>query len=279
MRIYKSFEEVANEIKNHTPETIYKFRDWRNPNHKKVITNLELWFAHPFKLNDPYDVRPPYNFIAENIDWDKARIMIRNAGKSFNPDFTDEELEKEVDLRLISMKKDPVSYFNKTRSHLIGNSAIYDRIGIMSFCMSFDNEAMWAYYGSDHSGFAVGFNTLELAREIDCTMGIVEYNNAPLNYYILGDNEGHLESEIFYKSEKWKNEDELRFATLGIGIYKTRIAKFLEQAVNEIVFGINTEDEVQHEITEVLNDVMPNVPVYKLITKTDSFGFDKVRIK
>ena len=115
MTVYNNFEEVAKEISKKTPPIIYKYRDWEKDFHKTIITKQELYFAQPHTLNDPYDVRPPYNFVVPDLDVEAARKRIREAGKSIRPDLTDEELEQEVEIRLQSIIQDPVNYFKKNR--------------------------------------------------------------------------------------------------------------------------------------------------------------------
>lgn len=279
MKVYKSFEEISSDVQKNTPPIIYKYRTWGIENHEKVNKNLELWFSHPHDLNDPYDVRPPYNFIVGEIDWKTAEEKIRKAGRYFEPHLSEEELDKEVAIRLESIKQNPVEYFNKTRGEYVLDKNNYDRIGILSCCLTFNNEAMWAYYGNNHSGFAIGFNTVELAREINSSSGYVDYDDTPINYYIMGNNEGIIEAEIFKKSAKWTKEQELRFATVGIGFYRQRPQKFKVDSVAEIVLGINTSKEIEESIIKEANATLQGIPVYKLQTKADSYGFDKVQLK
>jgi hypothetical protein len=54
MDIYSSFDDVEEEIKDQTPRIIYKYRDWNNQFHQKILTEREVWFAHPHTLNDPF---------------------------------------------------------------------------------------------------------------------------------------------------------------------------------------------------------------------------------
>jgi hypothetical protein len=278
MTVYNNFEEVAKEISEKTPPVIYKYRDWDRDFHKTIITNKELYFAQPNTLNDPYDVRPPYNFIVPNIDIELARKRITEAGRAMRPDLTEGELKEEAEIRLQSIIQDPVTYFKKNRMDYVLDSSRYDTIGVLSFCSAYDNEPMWAHYGNNHNGFAIGYNTVKLARALNCTVGLVEYDDTPLDYYIMGDNSGLLEKELFRKSTKWKSEQELRFLTVGIGLYRNRVNTFPAEAVEEIVFGLNTSRKTQDEIIAATNQVMPGISFYKVVVKSDAFGFDKEKL-
>src|SRR5690242_8349749 len=170
MKVYSLFDEVVKDIEAKTPPIIYKYRTWENDLHKKIITDNEVWFAHPHTLNDPYDIRPPYNFVADNIDWEAAKIKIKEAGRAIEPYLSEDELNSEVEKRLLQIKNDPISYFQKNRKDYLLDKTHYDNIRLLSCCSSFSNEAMWAHYGNNHCGFDVGFNTVELARTLNCTL-------------------------------------------------------------------------------------------------------------
>ncbi len=279
MKLYDNFEELEAELRQSMPKIIYKFRDWGESYHKTILANRELYFAHPHSLNDPFDVRVPHNFIIGDLDYDIAREIIRERGREINPDLTDEQLDLEVDKRLLAFKSDPVGYYQMNRIDWNQGKSNFDKIGILSLCATFDNVSMWAHYGSNHKGFAVGFNTVELARSLDCGVGWVEYSNVPLDYFIMGDNFGHIYKEIFRKSEIWRSEQEIRFVTAGIGIVRDRTCYFLEKDIVEIIIGLHTSQETEQEIIQIVKQSFPNVKLYKLVLKTESYGFDKMLIR
>jgi hypothetical protein len=44
MKQYLNFDEIEKEVKEDAPGIVYKFRTWKNDNHKKIITANEAWF-------------------------------------------------------------------------------------------------------------------------------------------------------------------------------------------------------------------------------------------
>lgn len=48
----KTLEEMTG-----LPEVVYKYRDWNNNFHKKIITNREVFFAAPTSFEDPLDCK------------------------------------------------------------------------------------------------------------------------------------------------------------------------------------------------------------------------------
>jgi hypothetical protein len=278
MNIYSSFDEVEEEITALTPRIVYKYRDWNDPFHKKILTDREVWFAHPHFLNDPYDVRPPYNFIVENIDWARAKLEIEEAGKAIEPHLSSEELAKEVEFRLNALRKDPINYFKQNKNDFESDSTRFDGIGVFSCCASFGNEAMWANYADNHKGFAVGFNTVELARSLKCGLGLIDYSDIPIDYHIFGDNEDNTKTEILQKSSKWQYEEELRFYTYGIGVNRNRSNIFPVEALEEIVFGLNTAKNVEEEIIKTVIESFPKISVYKVALNPSGFGLMKSKM-
>lgn len=115
---------------------------------------------------------------------------------------------------------------------------------------------------------------------LQCTIGLVKYDDVPVDYYIFGRNdyEKIMEAELFQKSKRWEPEEELRFITAGIGLIRQRAAKFTPQAVVEIVFGINISQQVQDEVISEATKVFPNVPFFRVRPRPDGYGFAKMRI-
>jgi len=273
-----NFQQVESNIIDADLQSVYKYRDWQNDFHKRIITHKEVWFAHPHKLNDPFDMRAPLQFDFSQVNWNTVRDKIKDAGRYQEPNLSEEELEVQVESRYREMMSNPDAYFRKNRSSYIAEEAHYNRLGLFSCCKTAENESMWAHYGNNHTGFAIGFNTVELLRSLNCTIGVVVYDDTPITYYPMAPTDDIDMKEMFQKSTKWAAEEEVRFITSGIGIYKKRDDIFSNSAVKEIVFGINTSEKHQDEIREAASITIPNIPFYKLSKQTDSYGFQKNRI-
>ncbi len=275
---YHDFKEVEAEIKAVAHPLVYKYRTWEQDFHKKIITERIAWFAHPHTLNDPYDVRPPYKFIADNINWDEYKAKLYRIGREVNPGMPEEQLAIEVEGRFAMAQADPVGNFHKNRGEYINDPAHYEQIGVFSCCTSGVNEPMWAHYGNNHNGFAIGFNTVALAEALNCTAGYVNYDDTPIDYYILGDNVAAIEKEIFQKSTRWTSEEEFRFITSTVGILRERASTFPPEAVTEILFGASTSKAVQDEIIAAAAITLPGVSFYQVIRQQDAYGFQKVKL-
>ena len=51
------------------PEILYKYRDWENPFHKKLITHGEIFLSCPSNFNDPFDCQLSldYSSVSEEV--------------------------------------------------------------------------------------------------------------------------------------------------------------------------------------------------------------------
>lgn len=279
IKTYMNFEDIEKEVRENVVPIVYKYRTWDNDLHKKIITNREVWFAHPFTLNDPYDVRPPYNIINNDIDWNVFKEQLKAIGKEVEKGITEGELEAEVNVRLNEAKTDPVKYFTKNRTQYILEEKNYNHIGIFSCCTSGLNEPMWAHYGNNHSGFAVGFDTVAISKALSCGFGYVNYDDTPIDYIIMGDNSGTLENEMYQKSKRWTSEEELRFVTAGVGFYRERTSNFPPDAVKEVLVGMDTSEKIVKELSNEIQNSIGSIPVFRVGRKANQYGFEKVQIR
>jgi hypothetical protein len=273
---YKNFKDIEKEVEGTVHATVYKYRDWNNDLHKRIISDQEVWFAHPHSLNDPDDVRPPYNFVIGDIDWELAKNKIREAGRIFEPHLSNEDLEEQVGLRVLEIKNNPSEYFHRNRGKYILDESNYDQLGVFSCCTSEINELMWTQYANKQTGFALGFKTVELSKSLNCTFGYISYDDTPVDYNIFGVNRHIMEKEIFQKLNKWKSEEEFRFITAGIGLVRERASIFPANTISELVLGRDVSSHDQDEIIASALIVFPNIELYKIMYCSN--GLEKLKL-
>lgn len=268
-RVYQRFEEVEKEITELAPPVVYKYRTWSSDLHKSLLTNRTVWFSHPYDLNDELDARPPYKFILSEIESDAFfNRLLETVPGGENMD--DQEKYEVAKKKWESIKKDPQTFFDENRK-LSEKREQYDQIGIFSTSSSEIEDKIWDLYGGDHTGYAVGFKTTVLSKQLNVSIGDVIYSDDPFPYSMLGKHDGF---DVYrYKKTSWDYEKEFRFFTAGIDIYTTRARNFSVEAVAEIIIGMNASKETETEILAIVNAQFPkDVPVYK-ITKDASGNF------
>lgn len=56
------------------PQTVYKYRVWKNPRHQTILTDRQVWFAQPSSFEDPLDCKIPirYDLLTEKDIYPKV---------------------------------------------------------------------------------------------------------------------------------------------------------------------------------------------------------------
>lgn len=179
-KIYENFENVAEEVKAKVPQISYKYRNWELDNHRSILTNNKIWFAHPKNLNDPYDIRIPVRFnydeIYNPLFLEKLKVLGRE--KLYWIDPNSREFRVLIENRFELIKQNPEAYFEENYLNL-RNSYAYDRVGVFSLTENCLDETMWAYYGKNSEGFCIGFDTVGLLRSFPLSFGFAQYNDSP----------------------------------------------------------------------------------------------------
>ncbi len=197
----QSFEEMD------IPKILYKYRDWENPFHRKILREREIYFAPPNSYVDPYDCHIPRRFdlLTDKQILDKYRTDLRKQ----NPSWGTDKLEKEAK-----------NWFNKGLLRDKEHIATYDKefwndfnrlFGVLSLTPVLDSKEMWIKYANNYSGFCVGFKSLILFKDNQHfgAGGPVSYfSELPVLIPYQEDSIIEHQRQIYSKEEKWSFEKE-----------------------------------------------------------------------
>lgn len=158
------------------PEILYKYREDGDFT-QKIISDREIWLPVAKDLNDPFECQTgiiPAEWKRKVImECETAQLMGAIFGMGFKPVETLFSLDRRQTKRWIKAIK--TTPHNKTMERLrklyrdhgitISNPAMmFDEleqqlasVGIFSLSSSEDHELMWAHYGKNHTGLALGF--------------------------------------------------------------------------------------------------------------------------
>lgn len=204
----------------------------------------------------------------------KAHLKANNP----NTAFTERDINVICENKLDEIRKDPKSYFEKNYQD-IREGDIYDRVGLFSCTTDELNETMWAHYGNNNSGFVVGFNTVELSRNLFCSIGPVKYEDEIPHYSFITQKMDDDFSTYFLKSKKWVYEKEFRFFTIGDDATVERVKQYSTSSVTEFLLGSNfPKDKIDDFITVTRNLFPKEIPIYQVNPKVSGFGLDKIII-
>jgi hypothetical protein len=257
------------------PETVYKYRDWNNDFHKKVITNKELFLASPALFNDPFDCKIPVAYWKLG-DPELAREYFPKIVERHKPHLTETEKIAEVerlieegrfrdDDYLIFMEKDFFDKLNK-------------KVGILSLTAHRDNVVMWSHYSNSHKGYCIGFNSKILFNNPDhfgCGGQVIYAKEFP-EILPTEDLVQQMVKQTYIKSDMWEYEKEYRLSKFN-GANLT--IEFPQEAVNEIILGCSMSESDKKSIINIAKCNFPKAKIIQAreIRKTFKLGFEEVR--
>lgn len=262
------------------PNIVYKFRDWKNKNHKKILTRREIFIPSPKDFNDPFDCRIPESYYMLN---------------------TDERIDKYIygfvnrNLDYFKVNKiDIPTYVAFLKSDLKENTNIYQRklnqifvregdqhFGIFSTSKIWDNILMWAHYSSNHSGFCVGLNRENLYDNLpNASAASVMYKKKFPQIDPFDDFFQKMFDKSHSKAINWKYEKEYRFfinsypEELTIERRKIKISK---DCFNCVMIGLTFPEDQINNIMK-LSDRL-EVPLFQTYIAGQTFRIKRKRIK
>lgn len=282
-RVFTNFDEIREDVAKNTHPVVYKYRTWSDDKHKSLLRDRQVWFAHPFTLNDEFDVRVPLSFDLDEIkDLRYLERMIEGANGMY-PNLSLAERKAKAIEEWNALKDDPKILVARHEAHN-RNPTVFEPIGVFSTSIDGLVEHVWdSEYGDYGKGYCVGFKTIEFCEEMKCGFGYVKYSDKPLPYRFLvdeGTRQKMFQERFYYKKESWRKEAEFRFLTVGIGMIKydgkvlERARTFKAECVAEVLIGYDISENDKNEILEITSrDYPKGLPVYATIET--STGLEK----
>lgn len=256
------------------PKTLYKYRDWNNKNHRRLISHQEIYLSKPSDFNDPFDGNIPVRWdLLTYEDCFKKNLEIINIKhkdkdqeqvRAYAKKVTDEKTLWHPD-KLVSERPEQLSDWN-------------NRIGLCSLSSVNDNILMWSHYSRNHTGFVVGFdsNTLSTLDELD----YLERVNYQKDYPIISgfdDLTTQFYKKFFYKSQLWEYESEWRVSKNHI---ENRILRLPKNSITEILVGCCFGGRELNKFIKLTTKYLgKEIPIYKTVKLVDEFGLRKERIQ
>lgn len=257
------------------PEAIYKYRDWNNSFHKRILTDTELYFTSPNAFNDPFDckITPNYEILKKeekkiefiNLELNSL-IEIGNLKKSeFNNHFKNFENKfRDFYSFIEGLEKQELSFINK-------------HYGVASFSKLWNSILMWSHYGNHHKGFCVGFYEQKFRESKKYLRGgLVFYGKEFPNIEPV--DKRSLESLFkvtHYKAEQWNYEEEYRIVKL-IQNESDRVDKIPVNYIKEIILGSEIREEDKNEIITFSKN--NNIALYQAYKIKRMFELNRTRI-
>ena len=266
---------------NNYPEIIYKYRNWNEPYHKRLLIDNELYMSPPSLFNDPFDFRIYKNHSLLNTP-EKIENFINQSIENAA------EWIKDNDKNVIEQKKileerlsDLTMY--QVRSDYHDNEMYNNFFGVACFSKKWNSTLMWSHYANNHNGFCLGFDEKRIRYSM--LFGMCDYVKYSEDYPIIHPNDNNVirrQLQIFTKSIEWEYEQEYRVVKLyyNDGIAEPdspkRIVKLDNTFITEVILGLAMSKKDKIEITQIAKD--RNIDVYEIFKVPNKFELEKFKI-
>jgi hypothetical protein len=260
MKIESIKNATFNEMKGEYPEVLYKYRKWKDINHKKVITQRELFYSAPSWFEDPLDCKSivRYDLLtqSEKIKWVEHKIRKSEPGKP-NHYYRQKALHQ--------FKSSPLANPESIKRLQQQTFDDYDvRIGILSLTQNPSNDKMWEKYSDNGNGFCVGFKSEILFTKLGGG-GKVEYvKELPrVMPEPIHSHDQQAIFQIYYKEDKWNFEDEYRTHTFRWKpmTNEERIIIVPPEAYSVIILGNKMPQKEKNQLKESIPNELRHVTI------------------
>lgn len=279
-----------NKIIDSPPEILYKYINWDNNFHKRLITIPETYFAPIEKFNDPYDcgVSPHYDHWTET-DWINTwcRILTKRYTEANKA-----RINRELDKLLDSHRSKPQNTLDSIGEQQ--TTYFKNKIGIFSLSSTFESIVMWSHYSNSHRGLCIGYST-EILR--NCVEKYMRDNyDEPLfihlrkikydsRYPYIKAIPGEIDVNAFFlriytKFILWDYECEWRFA-IGVGSkydLNLRTVQIPVEAIRKVYLGLRIAERDVSELILLLKRAGYTGQIYRTTKERYDYKLNFARI-
>jgi hypothetical protein len=247
--IHRSIEDILAD----SPEILYKYRTWLNPNypfHKTILTERKIYMSPPSEFEDLMDCKGAkrYDLMTPLDIWKRHYNYLHQHFPSIN-EFHIQEMATRDFLKSNFFDKNYVEWVTKDYSQKLDK-----HFGVLSLTANPRIPKMWTKYADNHSGICVGLkSSILFDLKYIGGGGIVNYvDELP----IINHDDDHDEEfmkQVQHKEEKWRFEEEYRTYKLWPhpASPKHRGRVLPPEAFKEVIFGAHLKADQKKKIHNI----------------------------
>jgi len=242
------------------PKVLYKYRNWNDPYHRKILEENEIFFPSAQKFNDPFDSTFRFRF--------KSNKDLYDSFCKFDPSMN---CRKKAELK-DKLKNNPNLYKQLLEQYPMQDFCNH---GIFTLSETKDNIIMWSHYSDSHQGFCVGFDIQKLKEYIDLKgypndRNMIKYKkNYPFFNPLDQNNSEEIIRLLYIKSKNWKYEKEYRII---LGNKKNEVIKIGDNIIVEVILGYSISPNHREEIIHTLKSKNQKIKLYQAVLDENKFG-------
>ncbi|MES2557205.1 MAG: DUF2971 domain-containing protein [Bacteroidota bacterium] len=255
------------------PQILYKYRDWKDDYHKRLLTENELFLASASQFNDPFDVSLPYRYRKEDLTPANLFQKLYETAKEMYPDYIDEQIHEICYERQQSGVFENGQYWKENHEEF--REKMHSIFGVLSLTTENDNLLMWSHYSDSHKGFCIGLDSSEIYKAIGGMFGKVIHSDRFPEIPLFGDPTNTMIEILTTKSTHWEYEEEYRLTKA----YSAKTSHILpNEAFKEIILGVNISEQFADEIIQLVKTKFPNMKIYQSQMNLEEFKLDLIPI-
>lgn len=244
------------------PKILYKYRDWNNPYHQRILRDNKLYFASPRTFEDELDCKGLESFPPKEKLFDFFHELSNQKGMEMT------ELQK---FRFAtywsqnSLLANPQELRKKIEYY---DNQFYDLYGVCSLTEVPYNRSMWKKYSDNYKGICIGFDGSKL-NDIAGEEGPVIYTiHKPLIKFMQDSDMTEHFKRVYFKEQKWSFEHEYRLAKMWKDKpqEEERNISMLSGTIVEIILGCNISAQNKSEITQLVRQKYSGVEIKQMET-------------
>lgn len=251
---YKTFEEME------LPEVIYKYRDWNDTFHKRIITEREVFMAAPNSFEDPVDCKLPIEY--SGLSKKEIREVCLYNSKLYYPERTRKQHRKYAENWRTESPFGNIHLIKQFQEQML--EKYNSQIGVLSLTANVKNLKMWEKYSNNHKGFAVGFNPTVMFQYLGGGGPVTYYDTlpivrpAPIHSY-----DEQRCYQIFSKLSKWSFEEEYRTHIFRSNelTKESRTIQIPAEAYTEIVIGTDMPNDMFEDLLNSIPSELKHVTI------------------
>lgn len=246
------------------PKTIYKYRNWDDLYHKKILTENSLFCSPANLFNDPFDCKIYKNHFLLNTP-EKKDQYVENSIRNYIDWLKNNGRDIDKEKFILRQRLNDIESYQK-ESENIEDDYTDKYLGIVSFSARWDSILMWSHYSNYHQGFCIGFNEYKLrnSRLFGKGGNVIYTNDFPVFDPLISDFNASLFKPL-YKSKEWEYEQEYRMMNLYFDNKPNepnRVIVFDDEYIEEIILGLKASQETKKEIIGIAK--VKKVPVFEI---------------
>lgn len=256
-----SYKRIADlNLDEIVPKVIYKYRNFKNQDHKKIILDQEIYLSKPSEFLCQYDM----NYV---IDREYVKNEL-NRRKYYKNHLKLDSLYNPTIDRLIS--ENPMTD-DLLLNHENNLKNEYDKIfGVFSASETYRNQRLWKDFGDNRKGFCVGIDFLKAIPINEGFRSKINYvkpeflpKNKVLDIEGLDEFNKSFINWIFTLPEVYIEEQEYRFTkTIFSEFDRKRIIP--KDSILEIIIGENMSKTDQEQLIQMVEANLPKTKIRRL---------------